>query len=78
MAKKGPDRLAAALLSLDRADYLLALYGSGDREELAETFRGVRGEVAIGGWLEGERKLAKLGRRRRADRAVGVRVCRWP
>lgn len=60
--KKGPDRLAAALRRLARTDYELRLYGSGDRERMIETFRGVPGEVTIGGWLAGERKLAELGR----------------
>ena len=59
--KKGPDRLAAALRSLDRSDYELHLYGSGDRDALAATFAGVAGEVIIGGWLEGERKITELG-----------------
>ena len=59
--KKGPDRLAAALRSLDRSDYELHLYGSGDRDAIAATFAGVAGEVIIGGWLEGERKITELG-----------------
>lgn len=60
VSKKGPDRLAAALRALPRANYEVRLYGSGDRDAIAATFADLHGKVSIGGWLEGDRKIAEL------------------
>lgn len=57
---KGVDRIGAALRALGRGDYELHVYGNGDRAWLGRALAGVPGKVVIGGWLEGERKLAEL------------------
>ena len=57
---KGADRFADALRALGRDDYEVRLFGNGDRDWLERCFEGIGGEVRIGGWLDGERKLAEL------------------
>lgn len=59
---KGADRLAEALRALSARDYEVRLWGNGDRDWLERQFSGLPGEVQIGGWLGGERKLAELAR----------------